>query len=182
MIKRGFTIFLAMLVSSLSLAIGLAIYDLVSRELVLSQTTNQSQYAIFAADAGAECALYWDNKCTPGANASCVCTQTDGSGTCVGGTAFPTSTASTNPNSGLVCGNYDITNNTVLSYPWQVVKNAGDATVTFKISSSTRSGPCATVVVTKTGTPAQTTIVSRGYNTCAATGVVRIERALQISY
>ncbi len=182
MLKRGFTIFLAMLVSSLALAIGLAIYDLVSRELVLSQVSNQSQYAIFAADAGAECALYWDNKCTPTVNPSCTCTQTNSSGTCTNGTAFPTSTLSNNPTTGLVCGNYDITNNTVLSYPWSVLKNAGDATVTFKISSSTIGGPCATVVVTKTGNPAQTTIVSRGYNTCAATGVVRVERALQLTY
>ena len=59
---RGFTIFFAVLVASLSLAIGLAIYELLVRELDLSQTARESQYAIYAADTGAECALYWDNK------------------------------------------------------------------------------------------------------------------------
>jgi hypothetical protein len=60
--NRGFTAFVAVLVASLALAIGLSIYDLLSRELLLSQTARESQYAIFAADTGAECALYWDSK------------------------------------------------------------------------------------------------------------------------
>jgi hypothetical protein len=60
--SKGFTMFFAVLVSSLALAIGLAIYDLVTRELQLSSTTAQSQYAIYAADTGIECALYWDFK------------------------------------------------------------------------------------------------------------------------
>lgn len=60
--KTGFTIFFATLVASLALAIGLAIYDVVVRQLNLSTTVSQSQYAIFAADSGAECALYWDSK------------------------------------------------------------------------------------------------------------------------
>ena len=64
---RGFTIFFAMLVGSLSLAVGLAIYDLAVREIDLSAAANQSQYAIYAADAGVECALYWDFK-APGLN------------------------------------------------------------------------------------------------------------------
>ena len=59
---KGFTIFFAMLVGALALSIGLAIYDLTVRELDLSATATQSQYAIYAADSGAECALYWDNK------------------------------------------------------------------------------------------------------------------------
>src|SRR3989339_699999 len=59
---RGFTIFFATLVASLALAIGLGIYDVVVRQLSLSTTVSQSQYAIYAADSGAECALYWDSK------------------------------------------------------------------------------------------------------------------------
>lgn len=181
--KRGFTIFFAILVSSLALAVGLAIYDLVSRELVLSQTTTQSQFAIFAADTGAECALYWDNKCTPSEDPDCICTQEDGSGSCIKGTAFATSSASTPPSSGLMCAGFDITNNAILSFPWTITDVTGSqAVTTFKISSTSNSGPCATVTVTKSGNPSQTTIVSRGYNTCVASGVVRIERALQIIY
>lgn len=60
--KRGFTIFFAALVGSLALAIGLAVYDLTARQLDLATTVSQSYYAIYAADAGIECALYWDSK------------------------------------------------------------------------------------------------------------------------
>jgi hypothetical protein len=62
--RGGFTAFFAVLVSALALAIGLSIYDLLLRELTLSQTARDSQSAIFAADTGVECALYWDNKAT----------------------------------------------------------------------------------------------------------------------
>ncbi len=76
-----------MLVGGLALAIGLAIYDLTVRELDLSATATQSQYAIYAADAGAECALYWDFKCTASncgagsAFASSTSNKTNGNGT-----------------------------------------------------------------------------------------------------
>jgi|GEM_PF-394079 len=108
--KRGFTIFFAVLVGSLALAIGLSIYELLIRELELAQVATQSQFAIYAADAGAECALYWDNKCTPGVNsvtAACVCTSFD-SGVCSAGTAFSSTSLAVNPmpnaTAGVVCG------------------------------------------------------------------------------
>ena len=55
--KRGYTVFFAALVASLALAVGLAVYDLTVREVDLSLTATQSQYAVYAADGGAECAL-----------------------------------------------------------------------------------------------------------------------------
>jgi len=60
--RGGFTAFFAVLVASLALSVGLAIYDLLIRQLTLSQVATQSVYAIFAADTAIECALYWDNK------------------------------------------------------------------------------------------------------------------------
>jgi len=51
---------LAALVSSIVLALGAAIYQIASKELELSSLGRDSQYAFFAADTGAECALYWD--------------------------------------------------------------------------------------------------------------------------
>lgn len=68
-LQAGFTIFFATLVASLALAIGLAIYDITVRQLSLSTTVTQSQYAIFAADSGIECALYWDSKYQGGGSA-----------------------------------------------------------------------------------------------------------------
>ncbi|MBP9711044.1 MAG: hypothetical protein KBD50_02165 [Candidatus Pacebacteria bacterium] len=105
--KRGFTVFFAVLVGSLALAIGLSIYELLIRELELAQVATQSQFSIYAADAGAECALYWDNKCTPGVNgvtAACVCTSFEG-GVCSAGTAFSSTTsAMPNATAGVLCG------------------------------------------------------------------------------
>lgn len=58
--QRGFTLLLAALVSSIVLALGVAIYQLAVKQLELSSLGRDSQYAFFAADTGAECALYWD--------------------------------------------------------------------------------------------------------------------------
>ena len=95
---RGFTIFFAMLVGGLALAVGMAIYDLAVREIDLSATATQSQYAIYAADTGAECALYWDFKCSQGA-----CTSNGAAGS-----AFATSSSMVTPSSGILCNGQDI--------------------------------------------------------------------------
>lgn len=53
---------IAVLVSSVLLALGFAIYNIVSKELIFSSAGRESQFAFYAADSGAECALYWDYK------------------------------------------------------------------------------------------------------------------------
>lgn len=59
---RGFTLLIAVLVSGILLSLGFAIFNIVSKELVLSSAGRESQFAFYAADSGIECALYWDNK------------------------------------------------------------------------------------------------------------------------
>ncbi len=165
---KGFTIFFAMLVGSLALSVGLAIYDLTVRELDLSGTATQSQYAIYAADTGAECALYWDSKCNVG---SCLSAGSAKS-------AFPTSTSSVVPSSGISCGGLDI------AASWTQTITASAATTTFTVTFLPKPY-CAKVDVAKSGSPTQTTIVSRGYNApCppALSGATRLERVLQVSY
>lgn len=148
----------------MALSIGLAIYDLTVRELDLSTTAKQSQYAIFAADTGVECALYWDNKYT-----------TDQS-------AFATSSQSSPPSSGISCDSVDIA-----AQPWSVVSSASAATTTFWLSD-VGSGQCVLVTVAKVGSPARTTVTSHGYtgasgaNCATASGGVQLERALQVTY
>lgn len=158
----GFTIFFATLVTSLALAIGLAIYDLTARELDLSATANQSQYAIYAADTGAECVLYWDTHCTLGG--------------CNIGSAFPTSSQSTYPASGVICNSQD-----VVAAPWTLQTSATGATTTISLSFPPQPY-CATVTVEKFGSPTRTVVTSHGYNTCAQGAPGRLERALQVSY
>ncbi len=181
--NRGFTAFFAVLVSSLALSIGLSIYDLLLRELQLSQTSKESQFAIFAADVGAECALYWDNKYSLPSQPS----------------AFGTSTGSSWGVSPLNCNSQDITvkgppavdlsqfaspghpeYNCASSNAWCVASSAASATTTFSLSFA--QGYCATIVITKSGNPSQTAITSHGYNNCLTNSVIRVERTLQVSY
>ncbi len=59
--KGGFTLFYAALVSSLLLAIGLAILNITLKEFVLSSGARDSETAFYSADSALECALFWDN-------------------------------------------------------------------------------------------------------------------------
>lgn len=171
-----------MLVSSLALAVGIAIYDITVREIDLSGTATQSQYAIYASDTGAECALYWDLHCPSG-----LCAAASG------GSAFASSSAMVTPNSGVVCNTQDIrtTGTSPIPYaapptgwtPWTSTANATAATTTFTVVIGTGvNASCATVIVAKSGNPTATTVTSKGYNTCASIGIIRLERVLQVSY
>lgn len=166
---EGFTIFFAMLVASLSLAVGLAIFDLTIRELDLSQTATQSQFAIYAADTGADCALYWDFKYTDGDSS-----------------AFGTSSGSSWPSSGsnLFCNEQDISLDA--GFNDSNNKTSSSATSTFTVSiAAPLQTYCAVVEVgkyTDNDGVLYTTVISRGYNTCAGGEVMRVERALQVNY
>ncbi len=173
---KGFTIFFAMLVGALALAVGAAIYDLTVRELDLSQTATQSQYAIYAADTGAECALYWDLHCTLGS--------------CAAQSAFATSSNTNNgtfpPQSGIDCNSIHIAANAVAAGTWPLSSNANAATTTFQVTFLPQPY-CVLVSVAKVGNPSATTIVAHGYNTsCPVAGVkpptTRLERTLQVDY
>ena len=58
--QAGFTLLLAALVSSIVLALGAAIFAIAQKELILSSVGRNSQFAFYAADSAAECALYHD--------------------------------------------------------------------------------------------------------------------------
>ncbi len=60
--RSGFTLFVAVIVSSMLLAIGLSLGNIILKQLIFSSTGKESQIAFYAADSGAECALYWDRK------------------------------------------------------------------------------------------------------------------------
>lgn len=75
--NRGFTLFIALIITATLLLISTGIVALAVRESFLTTASQNSQYAFYAADTGIECAIYWDVK-----NSS-------------GFTAFATSTSST---------------------------------------------------------------------------------------
>ncbi len=151
---KGFTLLFASLVSSLLLAVGLAIFDITLKEIILSSTARDSAYAIYTADTGIECAFYWDFKYN--GNSS----------------AFATSSFSS-PAATISCNNQTITP--------AVVTTVNSAVTTFTLTMSPQPY-CATVVISKSGNPVNTVVVSHGYNTCVAGDPRRIERALQANY
>lgn len=57
---RGFTLLLAALVASIVLALGSSVFLIARKQVTLSSLGRDSQFAFYAADTGAECALYWD--------------------------------------------------------------------------------------------------------------------------
>lgn len=171
--SRGYTIFFATLVSSLALAIGLAIYDLTVRTLSLSGVTAQSQYAIYAADTGAECALYWDSKYPAGS-----------------GSMFATSTGSSAAALATYCNGMDI-RSAAAPTNFAVLAGSNYATTTFFMQFPSQTynaasiAPCAKVEVGKYLRDERmfTVILSHGYNNgCSAAGQNRVERILRVYY
>ena len=78
--QRGFTLLLSALIASIALSIGTSIFVLAQKELTLSSIGRDSQFAFYAADSGAECALYWDvrNQLFPTSTPTTVSVACDG--------------------------------------------------------------------------------------------------------
>ncbi len=196
--NEGFALLVAVLVSALFLAIGATIYRIALIEIILSSTGKDSQFAFYAADTGAECALFWDQKFTDALAGG----ATDGSGS-----AFSVYNSVSGDENGT--NRNSIINGTLpndiecaggpISPP--VSFCAGDETgCSGGFPSQTRfeinnNNICATVIVSKqlagVGNPptyppayglppVRTEIVSRGYNTCDVTNNRRVERAIKI--
>lgn len=167
----------AVLVSSVLLSVGVSIFNLTLKELVLSSSGRESQFAFYAADTGIECAIYWDFKsATPGI-------------------MFATSSASVGAwRNDLIdaqtpapsCVGIDLAD----SFKTGIVEQTGSSAKTrFQLTIPTvdpqgmPASYCAIVDVSKTDDLISTIIESRGYNTaCDSTDQNRIERGLKVSY
>ncbi len=60
--QRGFALLIAIIFMSVMLSFGLALGSVSYKQQVLASSAVQSQYAFYAADAGLECALYYDQQ------------------------------------------------------------------------------------------------------------------------
>jgi hypothetical protein len=204
--NKGFTLFVSLVVSSLILAVSISLSNIIFKQLIFANTGSESQLAFYAADSGAECALYWDRK---GANGE---TLYDGS--------FATTTTSRAAQGPLdiMCGmglqNYPALGPRVGSIYKEVdIINQNAATTTFYVNFSDTNinlthRACAKVLVAKvidlaTGIE-RTRIDSRGYNApfigtrlgpqdvidtsptgdghCDTTGARVVERAVRLDY
>jgi hypothetical protein len=60
--QAGFTLLLAGIVASIALSLGASIFEIAQKEVELSAIGRDSEFAFYAADSAAECALYWDSR------------------------------------------------------------------------------------------------------------------------
>lgn len=60
--QSGFVILFTILISSIILMIGFGIFSIATRETILSSSARDAQAAFYAADAGAECALFAESQ------------------------------------------------------------------------------------------------------------------------
>lgn len=174
--RRGFVLSFAVLVAGILLSIGLAIFTITLKELILSGSGRESQFAFYAADTGGECALYWDIKHS-GFSGSVFSPVTYASTTSPPSYGNPVA-----QNSGVFCSTEDITDPASgwnMGTGWDVIYSGTATTTTFDMKFD--NGTCATIMVIKNATGV-TQIDTRGYNTCAAGSPRRVERGLRITY
>ena len=153
--QRGYLLLFAVVLSSIVLAIGLGIVNIVNKGLILASSGRLSQVAFYAADGGVECALYWA-RVHPG----------------FPNTVFAISTLSAPPTSGVVCAQEDVAATWTISEQTESV-----AKTTFDLVFN--NGTCATVIVSKTENGNKTVVEALGYNTCNVESPRRIERAIR---
>ena len=154
---RAFTLLLAVLIASVLIALGSAIFDIVSKEITLSSSGRESQFSFYAADTGIECALYWDLNSNVFSTTTVPASQV----TCGGIPATTTSKTITNPGT---------------------MSEQLKAQFTFTIGGVDQNRPCATVILTRTYYPTRTILESYGYNTCNNANALQLERAIRVVY
>ncbi|MDP2593587.1 MAG: pilus assembly PilX N-terminal domain-containing protein [bacterium] len=160
--NKGFTLLFAVLVGSLMLSIGIAILNISLKEMELSVAGRESQFAFYAADTGAECALFWDR----------------------GEKIFATSTHTYQPDlSHVTCNGQAFTSG------WTVAPKTdtyAKTEFTVYVDPSDKTKGCAVVQVEKDDSNndglSATVIRAKGRNNCETGGKTKIERGIKVTY
>ncbi len=161
--QSGVTIFIAVVIMGILLFISFTVSNITAKGSMFASSGRDSQFAFYAADAGIECAIYWDTKFDPskfdpslsGSPITC------GGSTISSGQAIPGQSTTTLIGGG---GSNPI------------------STFHFVLNQGSNSVPhCVIVAVTKR--PDGTTHVkSKGYNTCDVNNLRRVERGVEVTY
>lgn len=163
--NKGMTLFIAVTVMAILLLISYAVANIALKGTQFATSGRDSQFAFYAADAGLECALYWDSKLD----------------------SFATSTSG----SPISCGGSSLANNAIISGTTTLTRigGGGDANqtsvfgFTMNVSGTNPVPHCAIVTIRKyyVGQNLTTYIKSRGYNTCDD-NPRRVERGIEVTY
>jgi len=178
--NRGVTLFIAIVIMSILLFISFAAVNIALKSTLFASSGRDSQYAFYAADAGIECAIYWDSKPITG---SAFATSTSG------GAGSPISCAGSSLFNGLAISGTTTTtliggiDNTLIGGT-NVNPTSAFGFVMNKGLVENQVPYCAIVTVTKyyVGTRLWTYINSRGYNTCDTSNLRRVERGVEARY
>lgn len=198
--NKGFVLAFSLLISSIVLALALGIFNILLKQIVLTSTAAESQIAFYAADAGAECGLYWDTNTsrTPQNDSSAYDSNGNYAYTYNGIFALPSSYPDISlgyPFPAVVVDYLDRNGETFLcgASMQDGYVTSGDqssATTEFIFNPSTDQNKCSKVTVKKGlnvgGAGYDTVITSRGYNVaCGALNTVSrriVERAIEVKY
>lgn len=163
--KAGFALLVAVLISSVVLAVGLSMLNITLKQYIFSGIGRESEIAFYAADAGMECALYWDASTAGGTFDMNAPATTNFS--CMG----QSKTAPSGGSSG---------DGKEFDYEWQT---SGQIVCT-KIIVTKYLGPDAAAGQTCDTGAVCTEVESRGYNRpCGQLNSTRVvERALRANY
>jgi len=170
--QKGFTLFIAVVVSSLLLLVVLSISNLAFKETILSSAGKESSLAFYASDSGIECALFWDLRDPAGQSAFISPEKTIECGV------------------ELVAGEVGFNQS---SYPGFNVSDPAtydnkpdcdDDPVESTFVVSFENKTCSEVTVRKCfeETTLKTTIESKGRSTCDVSNQRRFERAIRVIY
>ncbi len=169
--EAGFTLLLAALVTSVVLALGAAIFGIAQKQLALSSIGRDSQFAFYAADTAAECALYWDFRFGYYA------------------TSTPSTVVDPDPRCDGTSMNVTTTSGTPQIPPYYPYTKSSAQMNFFPDASFSVGGYCAEVFVTKTfDVPTQavkTVIHADGYSvSCSAisTSPRALQRSVELKY
>src|SRR3989344_4338164 len=169
-LTKGFTLIFAILVSSLLVAIGVAISNVALKQLEISILTRESRIAFSAADSGAECVIYWDVQVSDRGFSFASPDNRD-----------PENTASVSCGHSVSVSNPELHTSSdggIEYYVTTMVIYYGDTTDAIP-------DPCAVVSIKKTASiVGKTNIIdSYGINDCSSTfNKHRVERSLRVEY
>ncbi|MFA7216406.1 MAG: pilus assembly PilX N-terminal domain-containing protein [Candidatus Paceibacterota bacterium] len=162
--NEGFTLLISIITTSILLLVSFVVINISLKQLIITYTGQASQQAFYAADSGIECAFFWDVKNPENPGVSAFATTSPGIIRCNSQTILTSSqTVPTNPSQSSRIGGGGSSQPNSIFY------------LTFS------NGSCVIVTVIKDPS-GQTTIKSRGYNTCDLSASRRFERGTELIY
>lgn len=153
--NAGFTLLVAIMVTALILLVSFVVANVTLKQLLISQSAKESQYAFYNAESGMECAMFWDFF--------------------GGSSQFDPDFAG-----GVTCNGQLVSTGAPLHSPETGTSVVGGSTNSIFSFNLTRG--CVIVRVTKNLATGDTTIDSRGYNTCTSGAIRRLERGVELTY